>query len=64
MWQPVFNAPYHQDLELAVIDRSGTHALIFPCQRTLFGWVKSSTRERIEVSPTHWRPWRHDDEHR
>ena len=55
MWQPVSTAPYNEDLELAVIDRDGTHALVFPCRRTLVGWIKSSTRERVEVSPTQWR---------
>jgi hypothetical protein len=57
MWQSVSTAPYDQDLELAVMDRDGTHTLVFPCRRTLVGWVKSGTRERVEVSPTHWRPW-------
>jgi len=57
MWQSVSTAPYDQDLELAVMDRDGTHTLVFPCRRTLVGWVKSGTRERVEVSPTHWRLW-------
>ncbi len=57
MWQPVSIAPYNQDLELAVINRDGTHTLVFPCRRTLVGWIKSDTRERVEVTPTHWRHW-------
>lgn len=56
-WQPIANAPFGRELELAVIDRDGVHALIFPCQRSLTGWVRIGTKERIEVSPTHWRDW-------
>jgi hypothetical protein len=57
MWQPISTAPFDRDLELAVIDRDGPHALVFPCRRVLTGWIKSSTKELVEVSPTHWRPW-------
>jgi hypothetical protein len=57
MWQPIASAPFDQDLELAVFDRDGPHALVFPCRRILTGWVKSATREWVDVSPTHWRAW-------
>jgi hypothetical protein len=57
MWQPVSSAPFDRDLEFAVIDRDGPHALVFPCRRVLGGWMKADTTERIEVRPTHWRPW-------
>jgi hypothetical protein len=57
MWQSISTAPFNLDLELAVLDKDGPHALVFPCQRTLTGWVKSRTQQRIEVSPTHWREW-------
>ena len=57
MWQPIRTAPFGQELELAVIDREGAHALVFPCRRTLTGWFTAATRERIDVSPTHWREW-------
>jgi hypothetical protein len=57
MWQPATTAPFDRDLELAVIDYAGPHALVFPCRRILCGWVKSETRERVNVRPTHWRPW-------
>jgi hypothetical protein len=58
MWQPISSAPFDRDLELAVIDSDGTHALVFPCRRTAAGWINSATRERINVDPTHWRDWR------
>ena len=57
MWQAVANAPFDCDLELAVIDEDGLHALVFPCRRILGGWISASTKERLDVRPTHWRPW-------
>jgi hypothetical protein len=29
VWQPITSAPYDRDLELAVLDRDGSHALVF-----------------------------------
>ena len=57
MWYPIATAPLNRDLELAVQDQDGTHALVFSCQRVLSGWVASKTHERLDVSPTHWRVW-------
>ena len=57
MWQHVSTAPFDRDLELAVIDDDGPHALVFPCRRILNGWMKVETKERLEVRPTHWREW-------
>ncbi len=57
MWQTVPSAPFDRDLELAVIDGDGTHALVFPCRRIDGGWVKAKTRQRLDVNPTHWRDW-------
>lgn len=56
-WMPISGAPFDRDLELAVINRNGVHALVFPCRRILGGWMKKATEERIEVHPTHWREW-------
>jgi hypothetical protein len=39
MWKPASNAPFDRDLELAVINGKGTHALAFPCRRILHRWV-------------------------
>jgi hypothetical protein len=36
-WQPIAKAPFDRDLELAVMDYDGTHALVFPCRRILNG---------------------------
>jgi hypothetical protein len=57
MWKPAAHAPFGCDLELAVIDADGQHALVFPCQRIQDGWINASTKERLDVRPTHWRPW-------
>jgi hypothetical protein len=57
MWQPIVTAPFDLDLELAVIERDGPHALAFPCRRVLRGWVHAETKQRVDVNPTHWRPW-------
>jgi hypothetical protein len=57
MWKGISTAPYDCDLELAVIDGNRVHPLIFACRRTASGWIKASNRERVLVSPTHWRLW-------
>jgi hypothetical protein len=57
MWQPISTAPLDRDLELAVIDSSGAHALIFPCRRGVDGWIAAASKKWIDVQPTHWRDW-------
>jgi hypothetical protein len=57
MWQQVSTAPFDRDIELAVIDDDGPHALVFACRRILNGWMKVETKERLDVRPTHWREW-------
>jgi hypothetical protein len=58
MWQPISTAPYDRNLELAVIDRTGEHLLIFACRRTgIDTWIDALTGRRIDVQPTHWREW-------
>jgi hypothetical protein len=56
-WQAISTAPFDRNLELAVIDASGTHALVFPCRRVLRGWIKAGTNDAVVVRPTHWREW-------
>ena len=57
-WQPISTAPFDRDLEVAVINYHGTHALAFPVRRILGSWINAETKKRIEVHPTHWRGWR------
>jgi hypothetical protein len=60
VWEEISTAPYDCDIELAVVEADRVHPLIFACRRTPSGWVKATTRERVSVSPTHWRPWRNE----
>jgi len=56
-WQSIATALFDRDLELAVINYDGIHALVFPCRRILGGWTKTETERQIDVEPTHWREW-------
>jgi hypothetical protein len=56
-WQPIATAPFDRDLELAVINYDGAHALVFPCRRILGGWMKAENKKPVTVCPTHWREW-------
>jgi hypothetical protein len=58
VWEEISTAPYDRDLELAVVEADRVHPLVFACRRTTSGWVKAAPRERVSVSPTHWRAWR------
>jgi hypothetical protein len=64
MWEPISSAPFGRDIELAVVNQDGTHALVFACQRIVGGWMNSATKERLDVRPTHWREWNEDSERR
>jgi hypothetical protein len=56
-WHPISTAPFHRELEIAVIRYDGVHELVFACRRALGGWVNAETKKRIDVKPTHWRDW-------
>ena len=56
-WLKIETAPFERDIEVAVIDVDGAHAVVFPCRRVLGGWVKASTLTPVEIYPTHWREW-------
>ncbi len=57
MWQPVSTAPFDRDLELAVLDKDGHHALVFACRQIPGGWMNAGSKQWIDVRPTHWREW-------
>jgi hypothetical protein len=44
-----WTAPFDRDLQLAVIDDTGTHALAFPCRRVPYGWIKSGTKQGMDL---------------
>jgi hypothetical protein len=55
-WKAIDTAPFDRDVELAVIDAAGVHALAFPCRRVFGGWVNAETKKRLYyLLPTHWR---------
>jgi len=56
-WEPIGTAPFDRDLELAVIDHAGTHALVVRCRRGKQSWVNAATGRILDVNPTHWRVW-------
>jgi hypothetical protein len=57
VWMPIESAPFGRDLELAVIDYDGPQALVFPCRRGLYGWVRTEANDHVNVHPTDWRHW-------
>lgn len=57
MWKTIGDAPLDRDVEVAVIDRDGEHPLVFACRRVADGWIAASTHRRLDIRPTHWRPW-------
>jgi len=52
-WLNIEAAPFDRDLEVAVIDSEGAHAVVFPCRRILGGWVNAATRAPVKIHPTH-----------
>ena len=64
MWQPINTAPFDRDLQLAVLNEDGENALVFACRRVSDGWMNVRTHQRIEIHPTHWRPWREEQPQR
>jgi hypothetical protein len=56
-WHPISTAPFDRNLELAVINYDGAHALVFACRRILGGWLNAETKKRVDVEPSHWRDW-------
>lgn len=57
-WMKIETAPFHRDLEVAVIAENGdVYPVIFPCRRILGGWTKAATGGPVKIYPTHWREW-------
>jgi hypothetical protein len=60
-WNLIDTAPFDCDLELAVIDGEGAHALSFPCRHIEGGWIDVENKKRVYyIRPTHWRDWSPD----
>lgn len=59
IWREITSAPFDRDLELAVIDEQGTHAVAFACRRIVGGWMNAENRQKLTLlEPSHWREWR------
>jgi hypothetical protein len=58
LWEPISTAPFHHDLELAVMEAGEIVALVVPSRRVIGGWVEARTGKPIVVRPSHWRAWR------
>ena len=56
-WLPVSIAPADVDLEVCVMDKGGFHALVFPVRKRETDWIDASTKQCVDIAPTHWRPW-------
>jgi hypothetical protein len=56
-WLKIESAPFERDIEVAVIDSDGPHAVVFPCRRILGGWMKATSMTPVDIHPTHWREW-------
>jgi hypothetical protein len=46
-WKPIDTAPFNRDLELAVLDSTGTHIVAFPCRLTGNGWIDTETNKQV-----------------
>jgi len=56
--KPISTAPFDRDVELAVIDNEGVHALSFRCRLTADGWINAETKQPLSfIRATHWREW-------
>ena len=58
----ISKAPFDRDLELAIIDATGGACGCFSLW-AVGGGIRAETKERIEIRPTHWRPWATDEDH-
>src|SRR5262249_48286614 len=54
-WQPIWTAPLNREIAVAVLDRDGYHAFVFPLYQTWTCWVSREVSGLIPITPTHWR---------
>ena len=54
---PIENAAFDRDLELAVFQFAEIYRLVFPCRRVRGGWTKAASNDAVKVYPTLWRKW-------
>jgi hypothetical protein len=57
-WNPIESAPFDEDVTLQVTDgRGGPYRLPNPCRLTASGWISSSKRTPLAVTPVKWKPY-------
>jgi len=56
-WLPIAIAPSGTDLEVGVMENGDVHALVFPVHKIGLAWVNASTKDHVDIQPTHWRKW-------
>ncbi len=55
-WKPIHTVPLDHDVEIAVTDSTGMHAVACLCRLTERGWIAAESKRRLYwVRPTHWR---------
>jgi hypothetical protein len=56
--KPIDTAPFNRNVQLAVLDSTGTHIVAFPCRLAGNGWIDAETNKQVYyMLPTHWRDW-------
>jgi hypothetical protein len=57
-WQPINTAPLNRNVEIAISDGTGVHAVACACRLTERGWIAAESKRAFYwVRPTHWRDW-------
>lgn len=59
-WLPVSIVPIGRPVEVSVAAAGGFQALVVACCWTGEAWTGVSTRKKLDIAPTHWRPWSDD----
>ena len=55
-WKPIDTVPRDRDVEVAVTDSTGMHAVACPCRLSEHGWIAANSKRRLYwIRPTHWR---------
>lgn len=59
-WLPISVVPKGLPVEVSMTDDSGFRALVVACRWNGEAWTGVLTRKKLDIAPTHWRPWSDD----